>query len=31
MVNTNCDTCPFSEKCYMKDNPKRIQQKQEEK
>lgn len=24
MINTNCGTCPFAEKCYMKDNPKRL-------
>lgn len=24
MINTNCGACPFAEKCYMKDNPKRL-------
>ena len=24
MINTNCGTCPFAEKCYMKDKPQRL-------
>lgn len=24
MINTNCGTCQLAEKCYMKDNPKRL-------
>lgn len=24
MIGTDCSTCLFAEKCYMKDNPKRL-------
>lgn len=24
MINTDCSTCPFAEKCYMKDKPQRL-------
>ena len=24
MINTDCSTCPLADKCYMKDNPKRL-------
>lgn len=24
MINTDCSTCPFADKCYMKNNPKRL-------